>query len=237
VGTAVTPAVDPAWKGLYRLGGISLIVGPLILIPELFLLFTGPPQTSGTSARLTFLASNKLGFITFIGIFILRDTLFIIGILALYFALKGVNRTYMLIANVLMLIGTVSEIGVGATFNYVQIALGDSYAAATTDAQKAAYVASADLAIGVVSSVVSLQGIFFVAAIIIISLVMLKGIFHKILAYVGIVLGIVSFVGGIAGGFGPPPFSIIGILALTSFSILGFIWLPIVGYKLYKLGR
>ena len=61
----------------------------------------------------------------------------------------------------------------------------------------------------------------------IISIAMLKGVFGKGAAYLGIVTGIIGLIANIV-----PPLGMIGILA----SIGWIIWWPMVGFKLYKLG-
>ncbi len=229
-------SVDPAWKGLYKIGGIALILTPVLLVPELFLLFSSSSSTA-TAASITSPASNPLPFLAFIGIFVARDTLIIIGVLALYFALKDVNRAYALIGTVLAAVGTSSEIAVSPSLIYSRIALGNAYLASTTDAQRAAYVATGDLVSAANSAMVSLQALFFVFAIFLISLAMLKGTFPRAIAYLGMIFGAIGFVGGLSGGFGPPPFSTIGVLAIIGTATLIFIWAPVVGYKLYKFGR
>ncbi len=218
------------------MGGIALILTPVLLVPELFLLFLSSSSIS-TAASITSPASNPIPLLAFMGIFVARDTLTIIGVLALYFALKDVNRAYALIGTVLAVVGTASEIAVSPFLIYSRIALGNAYLASITDAQRAAYVAAADFASAANSAIVSQQGLFFALAILIVSLVMLKGTFPRAIAYLGSIFGAVAFVGGLSGGFGPPPFSSIGFLAIIGTVFLIFIWAPVVGYKLYKLGR
>jgi hypothetical protein len=91
-------AVDPSWKGVYRAGGISmLLAGILYLIGTAFGMILGTPP-GNSAAYLQSLASHPvLAKITY-GIFGLVDFLLVLGILALYLALKVVNKNAMLVA-------------------------------------------------------------------------------------------------------------------------------------------
>lgn len=66
-----------------------------------------------------------------------------------------------------------------------------------------------------------------------ISAVMLKGIFSKITAYIGIATGIF----GIVAVIGPIFVSALGLLGAILASVLTLIWCFLVGYSLYRLGQ
>ncbi len=90
--------------------------------------------------------------------------------------------------------------------------LSDNYMAATTDAQRTAFATAAEWAIAV-SNAVSAAGIDPIMTscaigVLIISLVMFKGVFHKGVAYWGIAtgaLGIMSALGTIIRPIAVPP--------------------------------
>src|SRR5216684_3195716 len=91
-------AVDPKWKGLYRAGGIGLLIAGLLYLVEIPLFFVLGPSFSSGDAALKNLAGDALVAQTVIGLTILIDLIFIPGVLALYLALKGINRNAMLVA-------------------------------------------------------------------------------------------------------------------------------------------
>ena len=62
--------------------------------------------------------------------------------------------------------------------------------------------------------------------------VMLKGIFNKSTAYLGLVTGILGII-SVAGSLFGPSLSITIIIA----SILTTVWALFAGYRLYRLGR
>jgi hypothetical protein len=63
-------------------------------------------------------------------------------------------------------------------------------------------------------------------AFLVIGIVMLKGVFGKVTAYVGIVTGVFGV--GAAAGVG---------IAIMLNAVAATIWLFLVGYRLYRLGR
>jgi hypothetical protein len=119
--------------------------------------------------------------------------------------------------------------------NYASlIALGDDYAAATTDAQREAYVAAANYASAVLTS--TLAGVYNIVTlslgILIAGIVMLGGPFGKGTAYLGLVTGILGIV-SVAGPL------VVGALSVTIIfaSVLTAVWILLVGYRLYRIGR
>lgn len=220
-------SVDPTWKGLYKTGGASFLVAGILFIIGFFLLFFLGPLPSTTEAALKTVAEQKLLFQTNNGIFTLATILFIPALLALYLALKEVDKTGMLIASGLSALAITLFLG-AIIVNYSLIILSREYGAATTDAQRAAYVAAADLVRGAAGAGFALSVLIFSVAVLIVSRVMLKGIFGKGIAYLGIITGIVGLVGGIP----VPVLSIIGLVSVLFFAA----WFLAVGNKLYKLG-
>ena len=136
-------AVDPDGKWLYRVGGISaLILGvAYIIIIVLYVPVGAPP--SGAEAWLTYLAGNTKVWWAILGLSVLTDFLFVPVTLSLYLALKGINRNVMLLATVCVGLFVIIDLAVTWT-NYASlITLSGNYAAATNDAQRAVFVASA----------------------------------------------------------------------------------------------
>ncbi len=108
------------------------------------------------------------------------------------------------------------------------LTLGVRYAAATSDAQRAAYAGAADYAAAVLAS--KLEIVYAIvtlsSGILIIGLVMLKGIFGKPTAYLGLITGIL----GIA--------AITGVTAIIiANAVFATIWVLLVGYRLLRLDQ
>ncbi|HEX6557126.1 MAG TPA: hypothetical protein VF026_30465 [Ktedonobacteraceae bacterium] len=226
--------VDPDGKWLYRVGGISaLVLGIAYIITIPLYAHVGAPP-SGGEARLKYLALNTTVWWAILGLSVLTDFLFVPVALSLYLALKGVNRNAMLVATAFVGLFIVLDLAVTWP-NYASlITLSGHYAAATNDAQRAVYVAAATYASAVLES--SLEAVYSIMVlsfgILLIGLVMLKGIFSKITAYLGLVTGILGIV-SVAGLFFVSTLSVTIIIT----SVLTTVWVLFVGYRLYRLGQ
>jgi hypothetical protein len=224
--------VDTSWKGLYRWGGVSLmLIGVLYIVGVLLALSIGTTP-SGSEAVLNWLAGQTTLAYTAYGVFILTDVLFVPVVLALYLALKGVNKNAMLAATGFMGMFLVLDLGVTCISWVALITISQNYAAATSDMLRAAYVATANYALAAIA--VSMPVYSFVVpsiGLLIISLVMLKGIFSRVTAYLGIAGSIVGFVYGISVFV--PALAMSVAIAI----VLDGIWGLLAGSRLYRLGK
>ncbi len=229
VGTKPVPAVDAEGKGLYRIGGLCALLlglGYVSIIP--LYASVGAPPSDG-QAWLAYLTGNKTTvWWVILGLSVLTDVLFVPVALALYLALKGVNRYAMQVAAALVGVFVVVDLAVTWANYAALLTLGTNYAAATTDAQRAAYVAAANYPAAVLSSHV--EPVYAIGtlslAILVIGLVMLKGIFGKVTAYLAVFTGI------------------LGIIATTGWTVavilnavLATLWVLLAGYRLVRLSQ
>jgi hypothetical protein len=221
---------DPSWRGLYRAGGISGILFVVLTIVSIVLVFTKPLQpSSGGAATLKNIASNRSLYILKQVLWLGPSALAIVVFLALYRALKHLDKSYAAIG---ALLGIASEI---LTLAYpttgeggpVLVYLSDQYMAATTDAQRAAFATAAEGFIAQ-NNIPSAPGILTAIGILIISLVMLRGVFHKGVAYLGIATGAIGI---ISESLRP----LLG-LGYIGYGLLLPTWFLAVGWKLYRLG-
>ncbi len=233
--TIVVETLDPAWKGLYKAGGIAFIIAAISVLVE-FIIFALGPSTNGIVEQITSFSLNPLLIKAFIWLFVSRATLLIIAFSALFFALRNINRTYSFIAMLLAVIGLTSIIAVNSTMIYAEISLGSAYASATTDSQRSALAAAATLADSASTAALALAEGFFSAVYILFSLVMLRGPFPKLIAYFGIIFGLVVLAAEILGGLGGS-FSVASTVDFLTPVALIMIWGSVVGYRLYKLGK
>jgi hypothetical protein len=225
-------APDPSWRGLYRAGWISAALFVVLVIVPLVLIFTtAQPPVSGGAATLQYIASHKpvylIELVSFVGLSLPAMVVF----LALSVALKHLNKGYAALG---ALVGIASEVIALASNSSPQslnpglIYLSDHYVAATTVAQRAALTTAAEGLIAV-SNAVNAAGILTALGILILSLVMLKGVFPKGVAYLGIVTGALGIVGEALRDILGPGYIVYGLLLP--------IWFLAVGWKLYRLAR
>jgi hypothetical protein len=218
--------VDPSWKGVYKAGGISLFVAGVI--PFLFLLgVIILQQTIPIPAQETLedpTAPTYLFLLAALGEFLLMPA----G-LGLYLSLKGVKKTNMLIGTALWILATpMFLVSRGLIIPISQIS--GRYLDTTNEMMKAAYLASAELAIETQSIFAYMGLILLSVASIIIGSVMLKGVYGKVTGSLVIAAGILTFF---------TPFGVLfEIPFIISFTgvVLSAIWQIVVGVKLYRLG-
>src|SRR3989440_4259516 len=221
---------DPSWRGLCRAGGISAALYVVLIIVPLVLLNTLPqPPLSGGAATLQYIASHKPVYIVELVSFVGLSLPAMVVFLALYGALNHLNKSYAALG---ALVGIASEVIALAynssppSLNGGLVYLSDQYVAATTAAQRAAEATAAEGLIAV-SNAVNAAGILTALGILIISLVMLKGVFPKSVAYLGIVTGALGIVSEALRLILGPGYIVYGVLLL--------LWFLVVGWKLYRL--
>jgi hypothetical protein len=105
--------------------------------------------------------------------------------------------------------------------------LSDQYKAATTEEQRAAFAAAAEVFIAQ-NNFPSAPGILTPVGILVLSFLMLRGVFHKGVGYLGIATGALGIVSEVLR-------PILGI-GYLSYGLLLPVWLIAVGWRLYRLG-
>jgi len=221
-------------KGLYRVGGMSAIVLSMSYIIITVLYVMGGALPSGGEEWLKHIAKHTLEWEAILGFSVLTDFLFVFVLWSLYWALKEINRNATLAG--IGFVGLFVVLDLAVTWpNYSSlISLSTKYAIATNDTQRMAFVAAANYAYGVLSS--SLFAVYAILVpalgISIIGLVMLKGTFSKVTAYLGVVTGIL----GIISVVGPFFLTALGMVAIIT-SVLTTVWVLFVGFKLLKLSK
>jgi hypothetical protein len=218
--------VDPSWKGVYKAGGICLFVAGIIpflfLISVIILQQTIPVPAKEALEDPT--APTYLYLLATLG-----ELLLMPAGLGLYLSLKDVKKTHMLIATSLWLLATpMFLVSRGLLISLSQIS--GRYLDTTNEMMKAAYLASAELAMEAQSIYAYMALILLSVASIIIGSVMLKGVYGKVTGYLVIVAGILTL-------FTPLRVLIeIPFLILFIGVVLSAVWQIVVGVKLYKLG-
>jgi hypothetical protein len=228
--TTSVNAVDPDGRWLYRVGGISalLLGAAYIIIFPLYAHVGAPPGGSDGETWLKYLAGRTTVWWAILGLSVLTDFLFVPVALALYLALKGINRNAMLVATAFVGLFVALDLAITWSHYASLLTLAGSYAAAANDLQRSIYVAAASYASAMLASrlLVVYAIVVLSSAILMIGVVMLKGIFSRTTAYLGVItgiLGIVSF-----GGF---------FVTIILNAVLATVWLLFVGYRLYRLAE
>lgn len=221
--------VDPTWKGMYKAGGITAILYILLslLIPTIQVLTINYDFYMGAEELLKFIAENKAGWLFLQTAVLGTSILAIISFVALYLALKEIGKSMAMLGATILV---TCELLFMAYYPVLLglIYLSDKYVEATVEQQHVFTTAAESLLAmnnGFNPLYESLMGI----GIFFFSLAMLKGVFQKWAAYVGIVTPVAA------------------IIALSLWPVLGvnyfwwwiffIIWFGAVGIKLYQLGK
>ena len=225
--------IDPTWKGVYRAGGLALATaGILYLIGATLGFYLG--LTPGNSQQyFQSLVSHPVAAQFTYWTFSLADILFIPATLALYLALKEINKNAMLIAAGLLSFFIILDLGVTELNTLALVSIAESYASASSDTLREAYQAAANWGLATLPLATFFSWVGPSAGFLITSIVMRKGIFGRNTA----LLGVIVFTLGIAGGFYflYPGLTILSLF-LTPILILYGVWLIAVGRRLFKLG-
>jgi hypothetical protein len=220
-------APDPSWRSLYRAGGVSAALFVVSILVAIVLIVIAPPPLSADGATtLKYIAAHKSLYIIEQVLWLAPSVFGAVVFLALYQALKHLNKSYAALG---ALAGFVSwELGLAIPITGggapVLVSLSDQYMAATTAAQHTAFATAAEVFI-TQNNTPSASGILAPLGMLILSLMMLKGVFPKGIAYLGIVTGTLGIVSEALRPMIGPGYFVYGLLLPA--------WFLVVGWKLY----
>ena len=223
---------DPSWRALYAVGSAAALLYVVMIVVPLVLVFTSPqPPTSGGEAVLQYIMSHGIIYMIELVCFVGLSVPALVVFLALSVSLKELNKS---LAAVGALFGIVSEVLALAlnssppSLNGELVYLSGQYAAAATDAQRQALSTAAEGFVAGANAVAS-AGIMTALGILLLSVVMLKGVFGKGAAYIGIATGIIGIVSEALRPLIGFAYSLYGLLLL--------VWFIMVGGKLFLVSR
>jgi hypothetical protein len=209
-------------------GGIAAFVlgiAYIIIIP--LYAHVGAPPTGG-EAWFEYLRGKTTVWWTILGLSVFTDFLFVPVALALYLALKDTNRNAMLLATTFVGLFVVLDLAVTWSNYASMLILYSNYSRATNDIQRAAYLPAANYASAILASPLAIVYAIVTLSfgILVTGLVMLRGVFNKITAYLGLATGILGVVS--IGGFS---------LTIIMNALFATAWILFVGYRLYRLAQ
>jgi hypothetical protein len=165
---------------------------------------------------------------TILGLSVFTDFLFVPLALALFLALKGVNRYAMLLATAFVGLFVVLDLAITWSHYASILTLYRDYRGAANDAQRAGYVAAANYASAILScpleivyAIVTLS-----SGVLATGFVMLRGPFSKTTAWLGLATGLLGI--GSLTGLGP---------IIMGNALFATAWLFFAGHGLYRLAQ
>jgi hypothetical protein len=242
--------VDPRWKGLYIAGGVAALIAVLFFRRNFgtemvafrgFGIFDVPAVHPSTAVGwFTLLQDDAfVGLLLFDVVDLVNYALLGLIFLALYAALRRANRSAMAIATAFGLVAT----GVYLASNHAlaMLSLSEQYAAATTDAQRAMFLAAGEALLAIYNPGAIYQGMgYYVGyfsvlfAGLIISVVMLRSrIFYKATAYVGIGANALPLADFFVLAFAPALYG----LPTAASALFRVTWYVLIAFGLFRLAR
>jgi len=229
-------AAGRSWTGLFRVSGVLLILTAavwFVVSRTASLLYAGGYPGDPASYLQLIAQHQQLAAATW-SLWIVADFLLIAPTVALYIVLRQYNMTLALLGSLLAMFFNVYDVCVTELNSLTLVSLSHGYAAATSEASRAGFVAAATygyyaLPIQTVLSfaVGSLGYLLWCAA-------MAKSVFPRWLA----IFGAIASLAGLLGSGSPilPSTPILGLLQYICVPLMA-LWFIVVGVRLFRLGR
>lgn len=224
-----TQAGDAAWRPIYWASGVAALLMVVTIVAAIPILIVSPPPSAASVADwfALFHRSALLGLLDLDLLMLVAIGLSGLTYLALYGALRRVNRPVMALAAITGFLGIAAYFASNTAFN--MLSLSNQYAAATTDAERSQLLAAGRATLAIwQGSAYDVGYILGGVAILLIALVMLRSaVFGKVTGYVGVVLGVTMLVPGTAGTIG----LILSLLSLVPTAL----WEILIARRFFQL--
>ncbi len=219
---------DSSWNWLYKAGAAAALLSAVFFPVQIIVFIANPPPDSIAGWFALFQQNRLVGLLDLDLLLVVDQVLAMLVFLALFVALRKVNESFMAIGLAFGLASNVLFIAANPAF--AMLSLSEQYAAATTEVQKAAFLAAGQAAIASWEGS-AFQISYFLGSIapIIISVVMLRDkLFSKATAYFGILSNAIAF-----GLYVPE----IGVYISVFSVVFLWIWYILLGLRFLSLGR
>ena len=222
---------DGAWSPLFRAGGLSAAAAVVLYSVALVVVAISPSSPEpGGAAALEFVAAHRTVYLVRQLLWISPSLLLMVVFLALAVALRHYGQSLAALGGTIAVSSWAVSLAWPTTGDgsLAMVVLSDRYADAATAAERAPFVAGAEL-LGALNDVPAVIGVVQTLGVLLISLLMLRGTFGKALAWLGVATGAI----GIASELFRP---VLGA-AYAGYGLLLFVWLAWVAVALWRLAR
>lgn len=229
----VVEEVDHSWNWIYQVGGLCVLLAGILYVVGAGLGWVLGVPPGNTTAFLQAVTSHPVLAMTTYGVFGLTDILLIIGMGALYLALKGLHKNAMLVAALLVIVFYIVDLATFIPNSMTLATLTQSYGSAVSDAQRTALLGAEHYILATIPLSQFAGYVLPSVGFLITAIVMFKGVFGKHTGRLGILANALGIVGGFYFLF--PVMSL--SLLLTPCLVLYGLWLIAAGRRLYMLGK
>lgn len=223
------PADGPSWSQLYRAGAVSAALAVVLYAIALVVVtVTTSPPASGGANMLAYIDAHRTIYIVRQLLWIGPSLFLMVVFLALTVALQRLGKSLAAIAGLVAVTSWAISLAWPTTGDgsLALVLLSDKYAAATTAAARAPFVAGAEVLIAL-NDVPAVIGVLQTLGVLLISLLMLRGTFSTRLAWLGVVTG---GIGIVSEALRP----VLGWIYAV-YGVLLFAWLAWIAVALWRL--
>jgi hypothetical protein len=228
----------PAYTSLYTLGGAAALIAAVLTVSEVVGLIFYPPPRTVSEWFMLFQSNWIIGLLDFWGVEVPMYILFTIVFLALYVVLRAANKGGSAVALTFALLG----IGIFLATNnpFAMLSLSNQYAAATTDAERATYLAAGQALLANTNQRVVGRfnmGLFLVsiAGLIVSSVMLQSAAFGNGTASVGMLAHALSFADYLRQALTTS--AMVSLFLILPNALFLVLWFALVSRRLYQLGR
>lgn len=223
-------ALHGSWQRLYRAGAWSALVYVILVLVPVVLVFAAPVPPATGAALLEYIGAHRMVYLVELVCFVGLSVPALVVFSALGVALAHVDRSVALIGALLGVVSEAVALALGSSpqsLNGGLVMLATTYRSAAPDARPG-LVSAADALIAATNAV-SWAGILTAAAILVLSVVMLRTGLPAWVAVLGIVAGAVGIVS-----------EALRPLMGTAYLLYGLLlplWFALVGWRLRAFAR
>jgi hypothetical protein len=133
---------DSRWQWLYRLSGSAALITAIFIPLQVVIFMAWPPPTTAQGYFTIFQSNPLVGLLNLDPLLVIDQILGIVILVALYITLRRTNETVMTVVLALGLVAAAAYFASNTAVNL--LTLSQQYAAATSDAQRALYLAAGE---------------------------------------------------------------------------------------------
>src|SRR5450759_3879998 len=192
--SATNAGPDPSWRLLYRVGGVSAWIFVAMVVAAIVIAIATPaPPTADGTATLSYIAAHRTLYIVEQQLWLVPGVFAMVTYLALYPALKHLDRSLAALGAVVGGSAWALTLAIPTTTTGAPalVYLSDQFMATADPVRRASFVAAAETLIAQ-NRTPAVVNILLAVGLLVVSVVMLKGVFPTAVAYLGICAGVLG---------------------------------------------
>ncbi len=231
-----TGTVSRSWRGLYCASGILLIITAVVwtVVSRTASVLYASGYPSDPASYLQLISQHQLLAAVTWSLWILADFLLFAPTVALYLVLQHYNRTFALLGSLFAMFFNIYDICVTEPNSLTLVSLSHGYAAATTTALRASFIAAAAYGYHGLPIQTVLSFATGTLGYLLWCVPMAKSFFRRGTAIFGAVVMVIALIGSVAPLV--PSSAILGFCQFVCVPACA-LWFTLLGVRLYRYGR